>query len=313
MFQLVDQVQHNDEVQEQHATPRRRNPLDDLVKFEGKQEAGRDDGEVRRPGEFEPQSDHFRQQQRRIRHAHQAHHENAVRLQRFHLQNQAVEDARVGIQMEGFQESGEEGGDIGMHQFEQAQAHDEEEQAFQDFEACNQHHAGVMLLRHYAFIVVRLLEHSVWASYRFVEESRSARCEKAEPTCVSVVYLSWSNAVSVWIPLRTHTSKQTYTKQPIIIPHETCLIFACEDWQKEGSLSSFWLRCTILMELSGSKKGRKEVKVEEPRDSIFLGIFVVSKQLLNGEKHHETRIDSSGIGRRFGYGLGKRGERRRQG
>src|SRR5256712_11479987 len=115
-----------------------------------------------------------------------------------------------------------------MHQFEQAQGHDEEEQAFQDFEACNQHHAGVMLLRHYAFIVVRLLEHSVWASYRFVEESRSARCEKAEPTCVSVVYLSWSNAVSVWIPLRTHTSKQTYTKQHIIIPHETCLIFACE-------------------------------------------------------------------------------------
>src|SRR2546422_4003057 len=50
----------------------------------------------------------------------------------------------------------------------------------------------------------------------------------AEPTCVSVVYLSWSNAVSLWIPLRTHTSKQTYTKQPIIIPHETCLIFACE-------------------------------------------------------------------------------------
>src|SRR2546427_7828328 len=83
--------------------------------------------------------------------------------------------------------------------------------------------------------------HSVWASYRFVEESRSARCEKAEPTCVSVVYLSWSNAVSVWIPLRTHTSKQTYTKQQIIIPHETCLIFACEDRQKEGSLSSFWL------------------------------------------------------------------------
>src|SRR2546425_8957928 len=111
--------------------------------------------------------------------------------------------------------------------------------------------------------------HSVWASYRFVEESRSARCEKAEPTCVSVVYLSWSNAVSVWIPLRTYTSKQTYTKQPIIIPHETCLIFACKDWQKEG--------------ISGSKKGRKEVKVEEPRDSMFLGIFVVSKQLLNGE------------------------------
>src|SRR2546428_792138 len=161
--------------------------------------------------------------------------------------------------MEGFQESGEERGDIGMHQFEQPQAHDEEEQAFQDFEACNQHHAGVMLLRHYAFIVVRLLEHSVLASYRFVEESRSARCEKAEPTCVSVVYLSWSNAVSVWIPLRTHTSKQTYTKQPIIIPHETCLIFACKDWQKEG--------------ISGSKtrtkggEGRGTLRVD------FLGHF----------------------------------------
>ena len=173
MFQLVDQVQHNDKVQEQHADPHRRNPLDDLVEFEGKQEAGRDDGEIRRPGEFEPQSDPFREQQRRVPHAHQAHHENAVRLERVHLQNQAVEDARVGIQMEGFQEMGEEGGDIGMHQLEQAQADAEEEQAFQDFEACNQHHAGVMLLRHYAFIVVRLLEHRTWASYRFVVEKRS--------------------------------------------------------------------------------------------------------------------------------------------
>src|SRR2546427_11896652 len=66
-----------------------------------------------------------------------------------------------------------------MHQFEQSQAHDEEKQAFQDFQACNQHHAGVVLLRHYAFVVARLLEHSLWASYRFVEETGSTRCEKA--------------------------------------------------------------------------------------------------------------------------------------
>ena len=157
VLQLVEQVQHNDKVQEQHADPHRRNPLDDLVEFEGKQEAGRDDGEIRRPGEFEPQSDPFRQQQRRVRHAHQAHHENTVRLQRVHLQNQTVEDARVGIQMESFQEMGEEGGDIGMHQFEQAQADDEEEQAFQDFEACDQHHAGVVLLCPQDFMFVRLL------------------------------------------------------------------------------------------------------------------------------------------------------------
>src|SRR5207245_10252517 len=83
------------------------------------------------------------------------------------------EDARVGIQMEGFQESGEEGGDVGMHQVEHAQADDHEEQACQYFLVCNQPHAGMMLLRHYAFIVVRLLEHRTWASYRFVEEKRS--------------------------------------------------------------------------------------------------------------------------------------------
>src|SRR5437867_719848 len=91
---------------------------------------------------------------------------------------------------------GEEGGDIGMHQFEQAQADAEEEQAFQDFEACNQHHAGVLLLRHYAFMVVRLLEHSVWAFYLFVEESRRARYEKAEPTRVAGLYFKWVNEVS---------------------------------------------------------------------------------------------------------------------
>ena len=60
MFQLVDQVQHNDKVQEEHADPQRRNPLDDLVEFEGKQEAGRDDGKIRRLREFEPQTDPFR-------------------------------------------------------------------------------------------------------------------------------------------------------------------------------------------------------------------------------------------------------------
>jgi len=71
--------------------------------------------------------------------------------------------------MEGFQEMGEEGGDIGMHQFEQAQADDEEEQAFQDFEACNQHHTGVVLLCPQVFMFVRLLKHSVWASYLFAQ------------------------------------------------------------------------------------------------------------------------------------------------
>jgi hypothetical protein len=79
-----------------------------------------------------------------------------MRLQRVHLQNQTAEDARVGIQMEGFQEMGEEGGDIGMHQFEQAQADDQEEQAFQDFEACNQRQAGVVLLRHHVFMFIRV-------------------------------------------------------------------------------------------------------------------------------------------------------------
>jgi hypothetical protein len=67
------------------------------------------------------------------------------------LKDNGMEDVRLGIQMEGFQELGEQSSGLGMDESKESQTNQQEQQAFYDLETCDEHHAGVVLFRHRVF------------------------------------------------------------------------------------------------------------------------------------------------------------------
>jgi len=67
-----------------------------------------------------------------------------ARLKRIHLQNQRVNEARVGIQMKRFDQKREQGGNLGMHQLEEAQPEEERQQTLHHLEHSNHGQAGMV-------------------------------------------------------------------------------------------------------------------------------------------------------------------------
>ena len=59
-----------------------------------------------------------------------------------------MENVRLGIQMEGFQELREQSSGLGMHEPKKSQPNHQDQQAFDDLEAGDEDHAGVVLFRH---------------------------------------------------------------------------------------------------------------------------------------------------------------------
>jgi len=63
-----------------------------------------------------------------------------------------MENVRLGIQMEGFQELREQSSGLGVDESKESQTNQQEQQAFYDLETCNEHHTGVVLFGHCIFM-----------------------------------------------------------------------------------------------------------------------------------------------------------------
>src|SRR5438128_511526 len=63
-----------------------------------------------------------------------------------------MENVRLGIQMEGFQELREQSSGLGMDEPEKSQTNEQKQQAFDDLETCDEDHARVVLFRHRVFV-----------------------------------------------------------------------------------------------------------------------------------------------------------------
>ena len=62
-----------------------------------------------------------------------------------------MDNVRLGIQMEGFQELREQSSGLGVDESKESQTNQQEQQAFYDLETCDENHAGVVLFRHRLF------------------------------------------------------------------------------------------------------------------------------------------------------------------
>src|SRR6185295_471262 len=120
-LQLADEVEHNDQVQQQHADPKHRHLFKDLVEFERKQQARRYHRQIRGPRKLQPQPNALHQQHPRIAETDERRQQHTMGLQRIDFQNQAMNEARVGIQMKGFDQKRKQSGNLSMHQLEEAQ------------------------------------------------------------------------------------------------------------------------------------------------------------------------------------------------
>src|SRR5580765_570772 len=120
-LQLADKIEHNGQVQQQHADPKYRHLFKNLVELERKQQARRHDRQVRSPGKLQPQPNTLHQQHPSIAETDERRQQHTMRLQRIDLQNQAMNKARIGIQMKGFDQQRKQRGNLGMHQLEKTQ------------------------------------------------------------------------------------------------------------------------------------------------------------------------------------------------
>src|SRR4029077_13508907 len=120
-LQLADKIEHNGQVQQQHADPKYRHLFKNLVELERKQQARRHDRQVRSPGKLQPQSNTLHQQDPRIAETDERRQQHTMRLQRIDFQNQGMDEPRVGIQMKRFDQKRKQSGNLGMHQLEEAQ------------------------------------------------------------------------------------------------------------------------------------------------------------------------------------------------